>query len=193
MHSLWPQAAFDKQSKVLSLSIALIVGMTTHLVPRIWWWDSGPIWGSQSPVTMSNRPLIGCLCWLTDPRSGKNNNPSSPELLKDKSIRLFFSIKGHEALDRNPGYNTLLLWLIPGDLFSACPHRQFNTLLGLLDSQVALPNSYPNACVPSREAVCTILWWSLVLPGLETNLRPTSWEADTLTTKPSWSGQNYWS
>ena len=38
--------------------------------------------------------------------------------------------KGHAALDRNPGpgYNGLLLRLIPGDLFSACTHRQFHTL-----------------------------------------------------------------
>ena len=58
---------------------------------------------------------------------------------------------GHVALDRNsgPGYNTLLLRLIPGDLLSACPHRQFNTLPGLLDSQAALTDSYPNACVPN--------------------------------------------
>ena len=46
--------------------------------------------------------------------------------------------------------------MIPGDLLSAFPHRQFHTLPGLLDSRVALPNSYPNACVPCREAVCTI-------------------------------------
>ena len=34
------------------------------------------------------------------------------------------------ALDRNPGpgYYTLLLRLIPGDLLHACPHRQFHTL-----------------------------------------------------------------
>ena len=35
--------------------------------------------------------------------------------------------------------------MIPGDLLSACPHRQFHTLPGLLDSWAALPNSYPNA------------------------------------------------
>ena len=51
------------------------------------------------------------------------------------------------ALDINPGpgYDTLLLRLIPGDLLSACPHRQFHTLPGLLDSRAALSNSYPNA------------------------------------------------
>ena len=49
----------------------------------------------------------------------------------------FFSNEGHVALDRNlgPGYDTLLLRMIPGDLLSACPHRQFHTLPGLLDSR----------------------------------------------------------
>ena len=37
--------------------------------------------------------------------------------------------------------------MIPGDLISAFPHRQFHTLPGLLDSWAALPNSYPNACM----------------------------------------------
>ena len=46
--------------------------------------------------------------------------------------------------------DTLLLRLIPGDLLSACPHRQFHTLPGLLDSWAALSNSYPNACVPMQ-------------------------------------------
>ena len=35
--------------------------------------------------------------------------------------------------------------MIPGDLLSAFPHRQFHTLPRLLDSWAALPNSYPNA------------------------------------------------
>ena len=40
--------------------------------------------------------------------------------------------------------------MIPGDLLSAFPHRQFHTLPGLLDSWAALPNSNPNACVPMQ-------------------------------------------
>ena len=35
--------------------------------------------------------------------------------------------------------------MIPGDILSAFPHRQFHTLPGLLDSWAALPKSYPNA------------------------------------------------
>ena len=40
--------------------------------------------------------------------------------------------------------------MIPEDLLSAFPHRQFHTLPGLLDSWAALPNSYPNACMPMQ-------------------------------------------
>ena len=40
--------------------------------------------------------------------------------------------------------------MIPGDLSSAFPHRQFHTLPGLLDSWAALPNSNPNACMPKQ-------------------------------------------
>ena len=64
------------------------------------------------------------------------------------------------ALDRNSGlgYNTLLMQLIPEDYYRASAHRhvhvvQFHTLPGLIDSWVSLVllNSYPNACVPSRD------------------------------------------
>ena len=59
----------------------------------------------------------------------------------------FFGRECHVALDRNQGsgYDTLLLWMIPGDFLSACPQRKFHTLPGLIDSRAALPNSYPNA------------------------------------------------
>ena len=40
--------------------------------------------------------------------------------------------------------------MIPGDLLSAFPHRQFHTLPDLLDSWAALPNSIPNACMPMQ-------------------------------------------
>ena len=40
--------------------------------------------------------------------------------------------------------------MIPGDLLSAHPHRQFHTLPGLLDRWAALSNSYPNACMPMQ-------------------------------------------
>ena len=61
--------------------------------------------------------------------------------------RAFFGSEGHVALDRNPGlgYDTLLLRLIPGDILSACPHRQFHTLPSLLDNRATLPNYYPSA------------------------------------------------
>ena len=67
-------------------------------------------------------------------------------------LKCFFGSKGHVALDRNPGpgYDTLLLRMIPGDLLCGYPHRQFHTLPGLLDSWAALPNSNPNACMPMQ-------------------------------------------
>ena len=66
---------------------------------------------------------------------------------------MFFGNEGHVPLDRNPGpgYDTLvLLRLIPGDLLSACPHRQFHTLPSLLDSRAALPNSNPNTLLATQ-------------------------------------------
>ena len=83
---------------------------------------------------------------------------------------VFFGIEGHVALDRNqrPGYITLLLRLIPEDLLSARPHRQFHTLTDLLHSRNALPN-YPKACLSRMEAVCSILMmvFGMTQPGRE--------------------------
>ena len=96
-------------------------------------------------------------------------------------LECFFGIEVHVALDWNPGpgYNILLLRLIPGDILSTYSHRQFHTPPGLLDSRAALSNSYqyPNTCVPSREAVCTIFMmvFGMTRPGA--NPRPTAWEA----------------
>ena len=74
------------------------------------------------------------------------------ELVWFNPLQCFFGSEGHVALDRNPGpgYDTLLLRIIPGDLLSAFPHRQFHTLPGLLDSWAALPNSNPKACMPMQ-------------------------------------------
>ena len=80
----------------------------------------------------------------------------NPQNVWINPLKYFFGIKGHVALDRNPGpvYNTLLLRLIPGDPLSACFPRQFHALPSLLDSQIALSNSYPNAsCQAGRQFV----------------------------------------
>ena len=86
-------------------------------------------------------------------------------------LECFCGIEGHAALNRNPGpeYNTLLLRLIAGDLLSACPHSLFHTLPSFLDSRVALSNSFPDACVPSRGAVCAIFMvvFGITRPGHE--------------------------
>ena len=107
-------------------------------------------------------------------------------------LQCFFGSEGHVALDRNPGpgYDTLLLRMMSGDLLSAFPQRQFHTLPGLLDSWAALPNSNPNHmhAYAGRQSV-PFLWWSLVWPGREANSRPTVWEADTLPTEPTGHGQ----
>ena len=91
------------------------------------------------------------------------------------------------------GMHTLLLRLIPGDLYSSCPYRQIYSLPGLEHSEAALQNYKPNACMPSRETVCTIYWWSLIWPCQGVNPWPPAWEADTLTTKPSRSKVALWS
>ena len=82
-------------------------------------------------------------------------------LLLINPLECFFSSECHVALDENlgPGHNTLLLRMITGDLLSACPDRQFNTLPSHLVSRAALSNSYPNACLQCREAVCTIFYY----------------------------------
>ena len=73
--------------------------------------------------------------------------------------------------------------MIPGDLLSAFPHRQFQTLPGLLDSWAALPNSNPNACMPMQGGSLYHfydgLWYG------PANSRPTVREADTLPTEPT--------
>ena len=63
---------------------------------------------------------------------------------------------------------TLLLRLIPEDLYIGCPHRQFHPLPVLLHNRVALLIPYPNAYVPSKEVVCTILQvFGMLLSGHE--------------------------
>ena len=84
--------------------------------------------------------------------------------------------------------------MIPGDLLSAFPHRQFHTLPGLLDSWAALPNSYPNACMPMQGGSLYHfydgLWYDPVVSlGREANSRPTVREADTLPTEPTRHGK----
>ena len=68
-------------------------------------------------------------------------------------------------------YPTCTLTIDPWTSFlkvHTCPNRHFHTLPWLLDSWAALPNFFPNACVPSREAVCTIFMvFGMTWPGGE--------------------------
>ena len=86
-----------------------------------------------------------------------------------------FGSLGHVALDRNPepGYDTLLLRMIPGDLLSACPHRQLHTVPGLLDSRAALLNSYPNALRDMQGGSLYHFYDSLWYDPTGANSRPT--------------------
>ena len=82
--------------------------------------------------------------------------------------------------------------MIPGDLLSAFPHRQFHTLPGLLDSWAALPNFNPNACMPMQGGSLYHFYdglWYDPAESYEANSRPTVREADTLPTEPARHGQ----
>ena len=99
----------------------------------------------------------------------------------------FFDVRLRWVLDRNTGlgYNTLLLWLAPRDLFSAVPidssiHHQAIYTVGL---HCQTPTPIPG-CQAGRQFV-PILWRSFVLPSRCVNPQPTALEADKLTTKPS--------
>ena len=54
--------------------------------------------------------------------------------------------------------------MIPGDLLSAFPHRQFHTLPGLLDSWAALPNSNPHACMPMQGGTIFMMVFGMTRP-----------------------------
>ena len=78
--------------------------------------------------------------------------------------------------------------MIPGDLLSAFPHRQFHTLPGLLDSWAALPNSNPNACMPMQGGSLYHFYDGLWYDPAERS-QPTVREADTLPTEPTRHGR----
>ena len=77
--------------------------------------------------------------------------------------------------------------MIPGDLFSAFPHRQFHTLPGLLDSWAALPNSNPNALRAIKRGSLYHFYDGLWYDPAErrTHDLRTVREADTLPTEPT--------
>ena len=82
--------------------------------------------------------------------------------------------------------------MIPRDLLSACPHRQFHTLPGLLDSWAALPNSNPNACMPMQGGSLYHFYDGLWYDPAEANSRPIVRKADTLPTEPTRHGHFLW-
>ena len=92
------------------------------------------------------------------------------DCLRNLSLVLmcFLGIDCHVALDtRNPGpeYNTTILRLILGDLYSAYSHRQFYTQPDLYT--VGLHYQTITNSVLSRDAVCTIFMmvFGMTRPG----------------------------
>ena len=74
--------------------------------------------------------------------------------------------------------------MITGDIFSACPHRQFHTLLVLLDSRLHCKTlTLTHACHAERLFV-PHLFMSVVCTDQYANPRPTALYADTHTTTP---------
>ena len=82
--------------------------------------------------------------------------------------------------------------MIPEDLLSAFPHRQFHTLPGLLDSWAALSNSYPNALRAKQGGSLYHfydgLWYDMA--KRRTHDLPCKTEADTLSTEPTPHGKH---
>ena len=48
------------------------------------------------------------------------------------NLNVFFGIEGNVALNRNLEYNNLLLRLTPGDIYSACSHKDVIRFLAIL-------------------------------------------------------------
>ena len=74
--------------------------------------------------------------------------------------------------------------MIPGDILSAFPYRQFHALPGLLGSLAALPNSNPNA-LRAMQGGSLYHFYDGLWYDEEANSRPTVREADTLPTEPT--------
>ena len=69
--------------------------------------------------------------------------------------------------------------MIPGDLLSAFPHRQFHTLPGLLDSWAALPNSYPNTLCAMQGGSLYHFYDGLWYDPAERQIHDLPWERRT--------------
>ena len=80
--------------------------------------------------------------------------------------------------------------MIPGDLLSECPHRQFDTIPGLLDSRAALSDTYPNAlrAMQGGNLYHIMMVFGMTRPGGElTTYRVRGGHANT--TKPTRHGE----
>ena len=75
--------------------------------------------------------------------------------------------------------------MIPGDLLSAFPNRQFHTLPSLLDSRAALPNAYPNTLCAMQGGSLYHFYDGLWYDPTERRTHDLPCEADTLPTEPT--------
>ena len=94
----------------------------------------------------------------------------------------FLVLEGHAALDRNlvPGYHTLLLRLVSGDIYSVPIY--ISTHYSAI--YTVMLNLNPNTCLVSRETFGTIFLMVIGMTRPGANPNPTFREVDNLTTKP---------
>ena len=79
-------------------------------------------------------------------------------------------MESHVAQDRNsgPGYGILILWLIPGDLYSACPRGQFHRQSGCTVNLKLRAKQEGSLC-----HFYDGLWYD---PPRDANIQPTAWK-----------------
>ena len=91
---------------------------------------------------------------------------------------MLFGIEDHLTIDRNLalGFNTLLLRLIPGDLYSSCPNKQFlsvNSTFYIVRFYYQTHTLKP-ACQAGRQFVpLSLMVFGMIHPGHERHERPT--------------------
>ena len=118
---------------------------------------------TKCPILRSVALYRLVICLNTSLRQRKNGGL---EFNIDFFIRVLFR---HRRLCSTRSETGLqLLRLIPGDLYSACPHRQFHTLPGLLHSRAAPTLTH---CMPSSSGrqifTISMMVFGMTQPGRE--------------------------
>ena len=83
-------------------------------------------------------------------------------MILNNPLKCFFDIKGHEALDRipGPGYNTILLWLITGEVLVPIDSSTHYPAFWTVGLHCQTP-TLTHACNSGRQFV-PFLCWSFV-------------------------------